>query len=216
MPLQASSPRLQDLQRFVLSQLSDHDLLKAPLERRIAHDPPFVLLARGGSNDAKIAADERGLEHVRRVHRRAEGRALPDEIVQLVDEQDDVARGPRLIHEPSYALLVLAAIRSAGEERDVIQGEQSHAPQHKWYAALGDPLCEPFRDRGLAHARGSNQSGVVLPVAKEDVDHPIDLRVTAAHRLQTSGTGVRGQVAGEALERVTFGAQNVSNHYSRA
>jgi hypothetical protein len=50
---------------------------------------------------------------------------------------------------------------------------------------------------------------------KEDVYGPIDLGVAASDRLEAPGASVGSQIAGEALERVTFGRQKITNHEGR-
>jgi len=52
-------------------------------------------------------------------------------------------------------------------------------------------------------------------VPEQDVDGPIDLGVAASDRLEAPGSGVGSQIAGEALERVTFGRQKITNHEGR-
>src|SRR4029079_3903684 len=90
MALESLPPRLEDLQRFVWPELPDDDLLEAPLQGGVADAPALVLLVRRRSDNPEVAADQRRLEHVRGIHGGAEGGALADEIVQLVDEEDDV------------------------------------------------------------------------------------------------------------------------------
>ena len=131
MTLEALLARLQNLDRLHLAELADDDLLEAALERGVALDPSLVLVARRRADDAKVAANERGLEHVRRVHRGADRGALPDQIVQLVDEQDHVAGRGRLGDDDANSLLVLAAVGRAGEERDVIERQEPDLPQRR-------------------------------------------------------------------------------------
>src|SRR5437660_5565275 len=133
MPLEALFPSLQNLHRLELAKLADEDFLKAPLERRIAFDPSFVLSTRGRSDDAKVSTNERGLQHVRRVHGCTHRRALADQVVQLIDEQDDVACRGRLSDDDANALLVLPAVGRAGEKRDMIERQQAHFAQGKRY-----------------------------------------------------------------------------------
>ncbi len=66
--------------------------LEAPLERRVLLDALAVLVERRRADAAQLAARERRLEQVRRVHR-ALGGAGADERVELVDEEDDLAVG---------------------------------------------------------------------------------------------------------------------------
>ena len=70
--------------------LAHVDGLEAALEGRVLLDVLLVLVQGGGAHAAQLAAGERGLQHVRGVHR-ALGRARAHHGVQLVDEEDDVA-----------------------------------------------------------------------------------------------------------------------------
>ena len=72
----------------------DQHRLEAPLERGVLLDVLAVLVERGGADAAQLAAGERRLQHVGRVHG-ALGRARADQRVQLVDEADDLALGSR-------------------------------------------------------------------------------------------------------------------------
>ena len=69
-------------------RLVDQHFLEAPLERGVLLDVLAVLVERGRADAVQLAARQRGLEHVARVHG-AFGLAGADHGVQLVDEQDD-------------------------------------------------------------------------------------------------------------------------------
>ena len=218
MPLEPLLARLEDLQRLGFAELAHDDLLEAPLERRIAFDPSLVLVARRRADDAEVAAHERGLEHVGRVHRRADRRALPDQIVQLVDEQDHVARRGRFGDDAANSLLVLAAIRRAGQQRDVVERQQPHRLRNTMRHALGrDALREPFGDRRLADARGPDERRIVLAVPQQDVDDARDLVIAAAHGLEAAGARVGGQVARESRQRAAGGfvSQVFADHWRK-
>ena len=80
----------QDLDGVVDRRLLDADLLEAPLERGVALEVLAVLVERRRADRLQLAAGERRLEDRGGVDR-ALGRARADEVVELVDEQDDVA-----------------------------------------------------------------------------------------------------------------------------
>ena len=84
--LQAAQDRDRVLDRGLVHQ----HLLEAPLERGVLLDVLAVFVERGRADAMQLAARERGLEHVARVHG-AFGLAGADHGVQLVDEQDDLA-----------------------------------------------------------------------------------------------------------------------------
>src|SRR5690242_3071054 len=212
MPLESLAPRLKDLERFLGAKLANDDLLKAPLQRRITENPLFVLFVRRRADDAEIAPHQRRLEHVRGIHCRTECRALPDEIMQLVDEQNDVARGGRLFDERADTLFILAAISRSREQADVIEGKQPNVAQDERHPGLRDALRESLRDRRLAHTRWADESRIVLTVTKQDVDDSIDFGVAATHGLEPPGAGVSRQITREAFECVALGRQKITNH----
>ena len=80
----------QDRDRVLDGRLADENRLEAPLQRRILLDVLAVFVERGRADAVQLAARQRRLEQVARVHR-AFGLAGADEGVQLVDEQDDLA-----------------------------------------------------------------------------------------------------------------------------
>ena len=72
----------------------------------------------------QFAARQRRLQQVRRVHR-AVRLARADERVHFVDEEDDAAFGGRhLVQHGLQALLELAAIFRAGDQRAHVEGQQ--------------------------------------------------------------------------------------------
>src|SRR5438105_14437487 len=215
MTLEPLPPRLEDLECLLCAELTNDHLLKPALQSRITENPPFVFLVGRGADDAEIAPYKCGLEHVRRVHGRTKCRALPDQIVQLVNEQDYVACGGRLFHERADALLVLPAIGSSGEQSDVIQGEEPHIAKDERHSALSDALRKALGDRRFADASRTNKGWIVLAVPEENVNDAIDFGVAAAHGLQPARPCVRRHVTSAPFERVTCCRQKITNHNRR-
>ena len=116
------------------------------------------------------------------------------------------------------ALLVLAAVRRAGEQRDVVERQQAHVAQRRAARRLGgDALREPLGDRRLADAGRPDERRVVLAVPQQDVDDARDFVVAAAHRLEAAGTRVGRQVAREARQRTAGGfvSQEFTDHWRK-
>src|SRR5262249_35814378 len=156
----------------------------------------------GRSDRAQLTARKHRLEHVGGVDG-ALGRTRPDDRVQLVDEDDELALGaPDLLEDGLEALLELAPVlRARGQGADV----ERPAPLAR--AALGDvagddSLGEPLDDRGLADTGIPDQDRVVLGAAGEHLDHAPDLVVAADDRVELAGLGELRQVAPELLERL--------------
>ena len=78
----------QDRDRVLDRRLGDEDRLEAPGERRVLLDMLSVFVERGRADAMQLAARQRRLQEVRRIHR-AIGLAGADERVHLVDEEDD-------------------------------------------------------------------------------------------------------------------------------
>jgi hypothetical protein len=118
----------QDLDGLLERRLLDHHRLEAALEGRVALDVLAVLVERGGADALELAARERRLEDVRGVDR-ALGRAGTDERVQLVDEEDGVVGVPELLDDLLEALLELAAVLGAGDERADVECQDALVEQ---------------------------------------------------------------------------------------
>ena len=107
----------QDRDGVLHRRLIDQHLLEAPLERRVLLDVLAIFIERGGADAMQLAARQRGLQHVARVHG-ALGLAGAHHGVQFVDEQNDLAfLLGQIVEHRFQALLELAAKFRAGDER---------------------------------------------------------------------------------------------------
>ena len=198
--LVALADALEDLDRLLEGGLLDHDRLEAALEGRVALDVLAVLVERRRADALELAAGERRLEDVGRVDR-ALGRAGPDERVQLVDEEDRVVRVAELLDDLLEALLELAAVLGAGDERPDVEGQDALVEQRLGHVAADDPMGQALGDRGLADARLADQGGVVLRAAGQDLDDPLDLLLAADDRVELAGPGGLREVDARAGRR---------------
>ena len=108
--------------------------------------------------------DERRLEDVRGVDR-ALGGAGADERVELVDEEDGVVGVPELLDDLLQALLELAAVLGAGDERPDVERQDALVQEDVRHVAGDDPVGQALRDGGLANAGLADQGRVVLGLA---------------------------------------------------
>ena len=201
MRLVAVAQAAQDLDGVVDRRLLDPHLLEAPLERRVPLEVLAVLVERRGADRLQLAARERRLQDRGGVDR-ALGRARADEVVELVDEQDDVAPLHDLLHDLLQALLELAAVLGAGDERGEVERVDLLVLQQLGHLVRGDPGGEALDDGGLADARLADQHRVVLRPAREDLHQPLDLGLAADHRVELALGGLLRQVAAELVEQL--------------
>ena len=157
----------QDRDRLLDRRLVDDHRLETPLERGVLLDVLAVLVERGRTDRVQLAPGEHRLEQVRRVHRTFRG-TRPDDRVQLVDEQHDLAvRVLDLLEDGLEALLELAAVLGAGDQRTEV--ERDHAlVLELGHVAAHDALGEALGDGRLADAGLTDEHRVVLRAPAEN------------------------------------------------
>src|SRR2546428_3157404 len=204
MDLVALAQAPQDRDGVLDGRLADVDRLEATLERRVLLNVLAIFVERGRADRVELAACEHRLEHVRRIHRTFR-RAGADDGVQLVDEQDDLALAlGDLLQDRLEALLDLAAVLPAGEQRADVEREHALVLQALGDIAAHDALREPLDDGGLADARLADEHRVVLGAAREDLDDPPDLLVAPDDRIDLVLPSELGQIAPVLFERLVL------------
>src|SRR4051794_11600735 len=191
----------QDLHGVLDGRLLDPDLLEAALQRAVALEVLAVLVERRRADGLQLPARERGLEDRRGVDRALRG-ARPDEVVELVDEQDDVAALGDLLHHLLQALLELAAVLRPGDERREVERVDLLAAQELGDVGVRDALREPLDDRRLADAGLADEHRVVLRAAREDLHDPLDLGLAAHDGVELALGGELREVAPELVEQL--------------
>ncbi len=143
----------QDRDGVVEARLAHVDGLEPALERAVGLDVLAVLGERRRADHAELAAREHRLEDVARVDGTL-GAAGADDGVELVDEQDDASLGLLdLLEDGLEALLELAAVRGARDERAHGDRHDAAVAEALRDVAGDDALGESLDDRGLARRR---------------------------------------------------------------
>jgi hypothetical protein len=199
--LVAVTQAAQDLNRVVDRRLLHAHLLEAPLQRCVALEVLAVLVERRRADRLKLAARKRRLQDRRRVDR-AFGGTGTDKIVELVDEENDVAPLHDLLHDLLQALLELTAVLRARDERCEVERVDLLVLQQLRHLVGGDPRGESLDDGGLADAGLADQHGIVLRAARQDLHQPLDLRLAADDRVELAFRRLLRQVAAELVEEL--------------
>jgi hypothetical protein len=193
----------EDGDRVLDRRLIDQHLLKAPLERCVLFDVLAVFIERGRANAMQLAARERGLEHVARIHR-ALGLAGTDHGVQLVDEEDDLPfLLGQIIEHAFQALFEFAAELGAGDQRAHVEREDAFVAQTLGHFAVDDAQREALDDRGLADARLADQHGVIFGTPLQHLDGATDFVIAADHWVELAFARPPREIDGEFLECLT-------------
>ena len=122
--------------------------------------------------------------------------------MELVDEQDDVAALGDLLHHLLQALLELAAVLRAGDERGQVERVDLLVLEQLGHLGAGDPLREALDDGGLADAGLADEHRVVLRAPRQDLHDPLDLGLTSDARVELALGGELRQVAAELVEQL--------------
>ena len=137
--LVAIAEALEDLDGVRDGRLLDLDRLEPALERSVLLEVLAVLVERRRTDRLQLAASEHRLEDRRRVDR-AFGGTRTHERVQLVDEQDDVAASADLLQHLLEALLEVAAVAGARDQRAEVERVELLALQRVGHVVDDDLL----------------------------------------------------------------------------
>ena len=199
--LVAVAQALEDLHALLERRLVDRDLLEAALQGRVALEVLAVLVQRRRADGLQLTAGQRRLEDRGRVDRALRG-TRADEVVELVDEQDDVAALGDLLHHLLQALLELAAVLRARDQRRQVERVDLLVLEQLRHVAVGDALGQALDDGGLADAGLADEHGVVLGAPREDLHDPLDLGLAPDDGIQLAVGGQLGEVAPELVEQL--------------
>ncbi len=200
--LEARLQALEDLDAVGDRRLDDVDLLEAPRERAILLEHAAVFLERGRTDAAQLAVGEHRLDQVRRVHRAARRGTGADDRVDLVDEQDRARLFLELGDDGLQALLEVAAILGAGDQRAEVERLDRAVFEHGRHVALDDALGQAFGERGLADAGFADVQRVVLAAAAQHLDRALDFLVAADQRIDLALAGELVEVVREFGQRI--------------
>ena len=185
-------------------RLADKDGLETALQRRVFFDVLFVFVERGGADAAQFPAGEGRLEHVGSIDR-AFGRSRADQRVELVDKENDCSG--RLLDFPQnrfQPVFEFAAILGSGQHPAKIQRDHLLLFESLRNVPGDDALRQSFDDGGFAHTRLSDQHGIVLGSARQDLDDPPDLVVPSDDRIQFAAPGEVREIARISLQCLIF------------
>ena len=180
----------------------DHvDLLEAARQRVILLEDAAVFLVGGRADAAQLAVGEHRLDEVGRVHDAARGRTRADHGVDLVDEQDGAGLLLELGDHALEALLEVAAVLGAGDQRAHVERVDGAVGQHVGDLALDDHAREAFGNRRLADAGLADVQRIVLAPAAQDLDGALHLERAADQRIDLAVLGQLVEVGGVLVER---------------
>ena len=192
--------------------LVDHDWLEASLEGGVLFDVFAIFIERRGADGVQFAASELGFEHIGSVCR-AFGCAGAHNGMELVDKEDDLALGSgHLLEKCFQPVFELAAELGAGDHGANVHGNDPFVLEGFGHVAGDDASGESFDDGRLADARLSDEDGIVLGPAGEDLHGASDFVVAADHRIDLSLASELGEIAAILFQRLVFAFRVLIGH----
>ena len=185
----------EDVLRLRQRGLVDDHRLEAALQRGVLFDIFAVFLQGGGADDLDLAPAQGGLQDVGGVHA-ALCVACAHQIVDLVDDQNNIAQRLDLLDQALHAALKLAAELGPRHHGGHIQQPNLLVLQLVGHIACGDLLGQTLGNGRLAHARLADETGVVFLPAVQDLDDPQRLALPAHHPVQLAVFGLGGEILG--------------------
>ena len=162
----------------------DQHFLETTLERGVFLDVFAVLIERGRADAMQLAACERRLQHIARIHR-AVGLTGTDHGVQLVDEENDLTfLFGEIIEYALQTLFKITAEFRTGDQSAHIERQDALVAQTLRHFAVDDTQREPFDDGGLTDARLTDQHRVVLGATLQHLNRATDLVIATDHRIE--------------------------------
>ena len=190
---------LENFQGILQAGLVDGHRLEAALQGSVLFDVLAVFVEGGGADDLNLAPGQGGLEDIGGVHA-ALGVAGAHDVVDLVDDQDDVAQLADLLDEALHAAFKLAPELGARHQRRQVQQVHLLIPQLEGHVPGGDALGQPLGNGGFAHAGLADEAGVVLLAAVQNLHHPLNLLLPADDRVQLAVPGPLAEIDAVAVQ----------------
>ncbi len=202
MRLEARLEALQDLDGLLHGRLGHVDFLEAARQRVILLEDAAIFVIGGRADALQRAGGQRGLEQVGGVQRAAGGRAGADQRMDFVDEQDGVFGFRQLLEHRFQALLEIAAVLGAGQQRAHVERIHMRILENLRHIVFDDAPRQAFGDGGFAHAGLADQQRIVLAPAAQGLDDALQFEFAPDQRIDLAG-----QRLGVEIQRVVVAAR---------
>ena len=190
---------MEYLQRLLVGRRLHLHLLESAFQCSVLLNRVTVFVERRGSDTLDGTTCQRRFHDVCCVHR-TRSRTSSDDGVDLVDEYDDVRVRLELLHQCLQTFLELSAILRACYDTCHIECIDTLAEEHGTRVVRVDQLCQSFYDGALAHTRFTDQDGVVLLPASQDLDDALYLALAPYAGVELAFCSCLCQVRTEGVE----------------
>ena len=191
---------LHDLACFGDGGFRHGDGLETALQSGVLFNILTVLGEGRRADDLNLSPGQSRFQDVGGVHA-ALRVSRAHQIVDFVNDQNDVAALLDLADQALHAAFKLPTELGACHQRGKVKQEYLLIPQLIGDIPCRDPLGKSLGNGGFAHAGFTNETGVVLLTAVEDLDDPFRLHVPADDLIQLAIPCPAGQVHAIAVQK---------------
>ena len=194
---------LQDLNSILYGRFIDLDRLETAFQRTVLFDI-FSVFGKGRrTDDLHLTAGQCRLEDIRGIHR-AFGIAGADQAVNLVNKQDDIPLLLDLLNKSLDSALKLSSELRTCDQRGHVQQIDLLVFQVERHVTGCDAERDTLRNGGLADARLTDQAGIVLLSAGEDLNHARNLGITPDHAVHQAVFRTLAEIRAVAVQIFQF------------
>ena len=199
MSLVAVAQSQQNLLRFLFGGFPHHDRLEPAFQCGILLDILAVFGDGGRADHLKTAARQHRFENVGGVSR-AFGGTGSDQGVDFVNKENHIAVLHDFVNHRLNAFLKFTAVLGTGDHAGQTEIDNTLVFERFGHLSLGDFQRQTFRNGSLADARFTDQTGVVLGAAGQNLYHAVNLLLTSDDRVNFALLGFSGQISAVLVE----------------
>ena len=171
-----------------------------------------VLIKGGGPDAAQFTPGQHRFQQIAGVHGATAG-ASAHHRVDLIDEQHDLSiGGGDLLQHRLEPFFELTAVLRPGDQGTHVEGNELSVLQGLGHITIDDPLCQALDDCCFADPGFTDQYGVVLGAAAENLNGAADLFIPSDHRVQLTIAGRCCEIAAVFLQGFVGGLRVLVCH----
>ena len=184
----------QHIDRFFHGRFVDGNGLETAFQRAVLLDILPVFVQGGGADDLHLSAGKRRLQNVCRVDTSL-CLAGSDNVVNLVNDENDVARLLDIIDQTDHTRLKLTAELCSRHQSGHIDQINLLSAQFVRNVTGRGADGKRLGNCGLSDARFTDQAGVVFLSSAKNLNHTGELPLPAHNPVQLPCLGIGGQIS---------------------
>ena len=124
--------------------------------------------------------------------------------MDLINDQNDISGFFDLVNESFHAAFKLAAELGSCHHGGHIQHINFLVQKLIGYLTVHDPLGKSFGNGGFTNTGLTDETGIILLTAVEDLNHTLSLRITAYNAVDLAFFGLSGQVQAVGFQELSL------------